>query len=184
MMNWSASSVNFRTSTNTAPRHPASTIAPVGAPVRGSTRAIAFGNTRSSAMAKKIRGAVIMEPLSVPKVLTATAAEREAEQHQRPERAHLERRAHVLQDRGAMDADVVHDSYDPDVRRGEKLLGADRLPSDRHDRARRIHAQDSERVCRRGDGDRAVGAGADDQQLPPTEQERGTRAERLTDEHG
>ena len=36
---------------------------------------MARGNNPSSAIAKKIRGAVIIEPFSVPKVLTATAAD-------------------------------------------------------------------------------------------------------------
>src|SRR2546427_9635664 len=43
-------------------------------------------------------------------------------------RSHLERRAHVLQDRGAMDAHVVHHGHHANEHRSQELLGADRLP--------------------------------------------------------
>src|SRR5260221_14587031 len=52
-----------------------SRIAGAGAPVLASTRAITAGNRPSSARAKKMRGAVIIEPFNVPKVLIATAAD-------------------------------------------------------------------------------------------------------------
>jgi len=52
-----------------------SSTAAVGEEVRGSIRAIACGSMPSSAAAKKMRGAVIIEPFSVPNVLTAITAE-------------------------------------------------------------------------------------------------------------
>src|SRR5216117_441126 len=75
MMNWSASCVKVRIRMKIAPITTIRVTAPVGADVRGSTRAIGLGKRPSSAAAKKIRGAVIIDPFSVPKVLTAIAAD-------------------------------------------------------------------------------------------------------------
>ena len=111
------------------------------------------------------------------------AAQQEAQQHQRHERAHFQRRAHVLENRRAMDAHVVHHGHHADKHSGQELLGAHRLPRQGQRRRRGVESQDPQGVCRRRDGDRPVGAGADDQQLPPPEQERGERAERLANEH-
>src|SRR5579884_3450328 len=121
--NCSASWVKVRTSTNTVPSAAASTTALAGAPERRCTRAMARGNSPSSAIAKKMRGAVIIEPFRVPNVLTATAAQRHPEQNERHERADLERGAQVLEHGAAMDAEVVDRRDRHDVARRQQLLG-------------------------------------------------------------
>ena len=75
MMNWSASCVKVRMRMKITPIAAMRVTAPVGADVRGSTRAIGLGKRPSPAAAKKIRGAVIIDPFNVPKVLTAIAAD-------------------------------------------------------------------------------------------------------------
>jgi len=66
-MNLSASCWKLLNSTYSTPRSVASQMATDGLWKRGDTRAIARKNSPRSAIAKKMRGPVIMEPLSVPK---------------------------------------------------------------------------------------------------------------------